>query len=177
MNSEPESVLTTEAPVDLSAIASMITDLAGSVRDLTARVERTETRQPQFRPMRRDDEKKRPDMRARLAGMRPGERHDETGRKLNVMANGMRVPDAVMSMMSPQFRQGDMVQINPDAIRYGSETPWGVILEKVESDGIGEVLALQYLTDRGEWKYQVRVPDLTGNARHDGFHESELLPA
>jgi hypothetical protein len=155
---------------------------------LSQRVSAIEGKQPKFVPM------EKPARSNRVGTYRPPEQLDEVrARGMKTLtepgqsAGGRRnILEIDVNRLPPEyrpvFRQGDLVRINPDAKIHRSETEaepegrtWGQVLEKFNSDGIGEVKALMYISKTYEPKYRVRVPGVTPQTG-DGFMEAELLP-
>ena len=155
-----------------------------ALEGLLARVENLETRQPQYVPMRREETR-----RETMANTyQPPEALMAQAKKsltrADQMASGNTGPLAnpeniakIPPQYRPVFRSGSIVRINPDSLIWGSEDRrWGEILAARQSDGVGEVLAITYMTKTWEPKYTVYVHGVTGQTG-DGFRESELLPA
>lgn len=85
------------------------------------------------------------------------------------------IPPMLLRRFGPKFRLNQRVQVNPEAMVWGTDTTWGHTLTKVGSAGKGVIKKIVHLADSGEWKYQVRVQGLT-NKQGSGFLEHELLP-
>lgn len=159
----------------LDDIARMVADLAGSMAAIRADVDavkgqqkRTDAALPQFKPMAR-----KLDRKSVLANLQRGQQ--ATGAdKVPVGSNGIKILPQLMDMVGhPQFEPGDLVRLDREVTRPGSEKAWGEIVG--DADPVGEVRHLLYLTDNAEWKYHVRFPELSGE-RIDGYLQSELLP-
>lgn len=162
---------------DVTALLGTISEQLGQ---LSQRIAAVEDRQPQFRPMQRAPARIAPEpyrppeqlLKEAKANLR--KEGDTASGRTNYLQN----PEHAKKLppeYRPIFRSGDTVRINPDAKVFGSDKVWGDVLQTKNTPGIGEVLAIQYITKSFEPKYTVIVPGLT-QRDGDGFRESELLP-
>lgn len=169
-----------EPDARLDRILSVLEAQGGQIEQLGERIRMVEGGRPQFVPMRREPKAPPPTpyrppeelVKQAKAGLRKD--GDSSSRRTNYLENpefAKRLPPEYR----PVFRSGDMVRINPEAQVFGSDKVWGDILRARQTEGVGEVLSIQYITKTYEPKYTVVVPGLT-QKDGDGFRESELLP-
>ena len=165
----------------LDAILDSLKPLEEKVTLLSERLEQVENKTPQFTPIRREPTSRETladtyappeQLMRRVMGQVQRDGDTRTGQQ-----GRMDDPNYLKTIppkSRPVFRSGDIVRINPEALKWGSDRYWRDILG--ERPGVGEVLARQYMTKTYEPKYTVHIPGITG-VRGDGFRESELLPA
>ncbi len=116
------------------------------------------------------------DPKAILSNLGEGEDAEGVVKQAFFGTDSHPIPDMLLRRYGPKFKIGQRVTIDPESEVFGSPgTRWGNLLEREGCAGRGIIKKIVHLTDSGEWKYQVRVPGLTGK-EGDGFRESELLP-
>lgn len=192
---------TIEAPEQSGAsqspdIASLIQDFSSKLdaiqqenAELRSELQRQKTLVPTYKPMARPDphnaEARREQIEA-LGATHKGEAEFTSGQRSFVPVTsgfgfegvkGNRIPDAMLGHLNKRFSEGDMVRINPDATREGSNVTWGEILAKHNADGVGVVVRVSDFRKCGMWKYKIRTTRVGGYMGMDGFYDYELLPA
>jgi hypothetical protein len=189
----PEQSGASSIPADL---ASLIQDMSTKLdaiqqenAELKAEVQRQKTMTPTYKPMDRSDPHNAEARRQQIESLgvtRKGNAEMDDGQRAFVPVTsgfgfkgikGNRVPDSMLSSLNKRFSEGDMVRINPEAKREGSDQTWGEILAKHDADGVGVVTRVLDFRKSGMWKYRVRTTRVGGFKGLDGFYDYELLPA
>jgi len=187
MTEAPEQSGASSIPADL---ASLIQDMSAQIADLKREVQQAKAMTPAFKPMDRTDPHNAAQRRAQIEALGSQKKGDAEfsdglqGPFIGVTSGfgfegvrGNRVPDAMIGSLNKRFDVGDMVRVNPEATREGSERTWGEILTKHNADGVGVVTAVSDFRKCGMWKYRVRLMKVGGFRGLDGFYDYELLPA
>lgn len=157
-----------------SAVLAALQQLMARMDALEARQTAQAERQPQFRPMEAPPP---PTNHIRpVPKLRGGEERSGQRGQIPMTAKGWHVNNVILAQHPQRFQIDDLVRINPDATRPGQAKTWGEILSERNSDGVGTITKVYWLSDKtGQWKYAAKVPGITG-ARPDGFSDDELLP-
>lgn len=182
---------TAEPEVDLK---SLILDLHAKVDSQNAEIAALKERQKQqanalqkFQAMGAKS-----DYDAIFAGLQRGKSFERDGdhARLIVGTDSFALSQRELAIDPPRFDTGDLVELNLDAVRAGSDKTWREIYEsacekqrgrrKRLPSKVGRVRHIQFRRDSGEYKYRCIFPGLTGlnpdKDRGDGFDEAELLP-
>lgn len=162
------------------AVAGAISPLQSQLQELESKVNAQSARMPSFKPMETPE-----DSRAMLGRLQKGEQRSGDRTRIPQGSDSHPLPDHILYGNPSPFEQGQMVRINPDATREGSERTWGEVLADPKNrriqaenpDAIGTVLRVErYSKYTHLWKYKVRIDGMT-RPNGDGFTQDELLPA
>lgn len=187
----PEQSGASSIPATESALVALIQDLTAQVADLKRDVQTTKAMTPAYKPMERPDPHNANLRRAQVEALghqQKGGADFTEGTKEGAWipvtsgigiagVEGNRIPENMLPSLGRRFQDGDMVRINPDVKREGSDRLWGDILSTIDSDGVGVVTQVLDFRKCGMWKYKVRIPKLGNHGGMDGYYDRELLPA
>jgi hypothetical protein len=174
-----------------SALVALIQDLTAQVAELKRDVQTTKAMTPAYKPMDRADPSNAALRRAQIEALGHQQKSGadftegtKDGAWIPVTSGigiagveGNRIPENMLGSLGRRFKDGDLVRINPDVTREGATKPWGEILDRLGSDGVGVVTQVLDFRKCGMWKYKVRVPKLGNHGGMDGYYDRELLPA
>lgn len=174
LSNKPQELPSEDAQTsELKSLQEKIEALISHVEFLENRVEDQERLTPGWIDPEVDETKFDP--KKVLMGMQ-GNEEEGVADQLLFGTDSHPIPDIFLRKYGPKFRINQKVRLNPDADIHGtSGVKWGPHISESGKNGIGIIKKVSHLTDKGEWKYVVRIPGIT-QKNGSGFMESELLP-